>query len=639
VTAAEVAKRLSAKQHGRGWHACCPAHEDSTPSLVISEGDNGGTVVHCHGGCSPEAVCASVGLTLADLMPEERKPTQAIAAVYDYCDENGRLLFQKLRYYPKRFSQRHPDAASPGGWAWNLNGTRRVLFRLPELLARPEGAAIYLTEGEKDTLTLADWGLCASTNTEGASKGSDAQKWRPEYTETLRGADVVILPDNDEQGRARGEHVARQLDGVAARIRVVRLPQGKDVTDWRAGGGTLAELEQLTALAETWHSTAPAQQAATLARTDNEVTPCTLADVVALFQKWLHLPDPMPLYAALATIAANYLPGDAVWLGLVAPASSAKSEILTATLRLPKVHPAATITPAALLSGTSKKEKAPDANGGLLRAIGDFGVVVLKDFGSILSMRPDAKAEILAALREVYDGAWTRCVGTDGGRVLHWSGKVGLLFGATPVIDSHHSVMASMGERFLLCRIPPAGPEQATRALDHAGQGTLTMRRALADAVAGLFAAARRDPQAITEQEKESLVKWASLAVRLRSTVERDRQSRDIESVHGAEGPARLVLTLERLLAGLDTLGCDRQTALAVVERVALDSVPPLRRRAFDFLATQTGPVETRIVAEALALPTNTVRRVLEDLAAYSLSVRAGGGQGVADTWTAGRGE
>src|SRR5262245_3493406 len=43
--------------------------------------------------------------------------------------------------------------------------------------------------------------------------------------------------------------------------------------------------------------------------------------------------------------------------------------------------------------------------GGLLRQIGDFGILALKDFGSILSMRPDAKAELLAALRELYDGA------------------------------------------------------------------------------------------------------------------------------------------------------------------------------------------------------------------------------------------
>jgi hypothetical protein len=100
--------------------------------------------------------------------------------------------------------------------------------------------------------------------------------------------------------------------------------------------------------------------------------------------------------------------------------------------------------------------------------IGDFGILVMKDFGSILSMRPDAKAEVLAALREVYDGAWTRHLGTEGGRTLHWEGKVGLIFGSTGVIDAHHSVISGMGDRFLLNRMKP-DPAQFKRALAHMG--------------------------------------------------------------------------------------------------------------------------------------------------------------------------
>ena len=74
------------------------------------------------------------------------------------------------------------------------------------------------------------------------------------------------------------------------------------------------------------------------------------------------------------------------------------------------------------------------------------------------------------------------------------------------------------------------------------------------------------------------------LVVRLRGAVVRDRQSREIEAVYGAEGTARIGLTLERLLAGLDTLGVERETAMKVVEAVALDSVPPSRRRAYEYL-------------------------------------------------------
>jgi hypothetical protein len=97
-----------------------------------------------------------------------------------------------------------------------------------------------------------------------------------------------------------------------------------------------------------------------------------------------------------------------------------------------------------------------------------------------------------------------------------------------------------------------------------------------------------------------------------------------------------LVLSLERLLAGLDVIGCDRAVALRVVERVALDSVPPLRRQALDAVRKQRLPADTKAIAEAIGLPTVTTRRVLEDLAAYGLVVRDSQGQGHADTWTVG---
>jgi len=60
--------------------------------------------------------------------------------------------------------------------------------------------------------------------------------------------------------------------------------------------------------------------------------------------------------------------------------------------------------------------------------------------------------------------------------------------------------------------------------------------------------------------------------------------SREIENVYGAEGPARLALTLERLLAGLDAIGVDRKIGLNIIDAIAKDSVPPIRRRAYEHL-------------------------------------------------------
>ena len=109
--------------------------------------------------------------------------------------------------------------------------------------------------------------------------------------------------------------------------------------------------------------------------------PATLAAVNAAFRKWLVLKDLTPVHAVLGAVAANLLPGDPVWLGVIAPPSTAKTEILNALARIPHVEAVATLSMAALLSGTPKGQKAAGSKGGLLRKIGDFGVLVLKDFG------------------------------------------------------------------------------------------------------------------------------------------------------------------------------------------------------------------------------------------------------------------
>jgi bifunctional DNA primase/polymerase-like protein/FaeA-like protein len=362
--------------------------------------------------------------------------------------------------------------------------------------------------------------------------------------------------------------------------------------------------------------------------------PRPIDETLAVFDRWLILHDKTPIYAVLGTVAANLLPGDPVWLGVIGPPSSAKTEILNSISMLPHVVQAATLTVAGLLSGTPKKQHDKGAKGGLLRRLGEFGIISLKDFGSILSMHTETRAEVMAALREIFDGSWTRHLGTDGGKTLAWKGKVGLVFGATGVIDGHYSVIGAMGDRFLFSRLEPAGKGQFRRALKHVGPLSKQMRKELAEAVAGLFAGRKADPQPISEEEIGRIDRVISLAVRLRGAVERDRFHRDIQAIYGAEGTARIGLALERLLAGLDILGVGRSKALEVVEAVALDSVPPARRAAYEYLRNSTATETTAKVAAALGVPSVTVRRTLEDLAAYGLVKRTSQGQGNPDLWS-----
>jgi putative DNA primase/helicase len=175
-----------------------------------------------------------------------RKPF-SVVATYDYTDESGALLFQVVRHAPKDFRQRRPNGK--GGWTWSLGKTRRVLYRLREVRdAVAGGRMVLVVEGENDADNLRKLGFIATCNPGGANK------WRTEYTESLRDADVVIIGDNDDPGRAHVAQVALSLHGVASRVRALDLarvwavcPEKGDITDWIAAGGTA---EGLTVLIE-----------------------------------------------------------------------------------------------------------------------------------------------------------------------------------------------------------------------------------------------------------------------------------------------------------------------------------------------------------------------------------------------------
>ena len=373
------------------------------------------------------------------------------------------------------------------------------------------------------------------------------------------------------------------------------------------------------------------------------VAPRTLEEVVSIFKSSLFLPDPTILYVVAGAVAANQLDGDPVWLLVVGPPSSGKTEVLSSMSGLENVHPAATLTEGALLSGTAQKDHAQDAKGGLLREIGEYGIVLAKDFGSVLSMNKDTRAAMLAGLREIYDGSWTRRVGVDGGRKLHWEGKLGLIGGCTPAIDRHHAVIAAMGDRFVLFRIGGRVEDETSkqkrskqlirRALLGSGDEK-QLRRKLSEAVAGLFAGIEgREPRDITDDEIEFLSALAILVVRCRSAVERDGQSREIAAVPQSELPARVVKQLERLLAGLDVIGLDRDMALRVIAKVALDNMPAVRLNVIAALYELGDGAATTQIAEKTGLPSTATRRALEDLTAHGVINREPQGQGMADLW------
>jgi hypothetical protein len=192
--------------------------------------------------------------------PKKQQPElsskREISATYDYTDAQGELIYQVVRLEwieegkrQKTFRQRRPDLEKPGEWIWNLEGISHGLYRLPDLRESGIDETVFLPEGEKDVETLIAFGLTATTNSGGA------KNWQNDHAEMLRGRNVVVLVDNDDPGRERGNIIVASLQGIAACVRILDFshqdiwpsaPKGADITDWvKAREGTPEELIEI----------------------------------------------------------------------------------------------------------------------------------------------------------------------------------------------------------------------------------------------------------------------------------------------------------------------------------------------------------------------------------------------------------
>lgn len=221
------------RRSGGGWMIPCPAHEDSTPSLSIADG-NTGVVMKCFAGCDNTAILATHNLTWAEVLGdgEVRPSGLGSEVVYEYRDEQGKAVFEVVRLPNKQFRQRQRNDREPSGYQWNLRGVQRVLYHLPRVIrAVNQGEEVWITEGEKDADAVADHGVVATTNPGGAGK------WRDEYTRYLTDASVTIWADADEPGRIHARSVREALLPVAGQVRIVESEHGhKDAAAHFAAG-------------------------------------------------------------------------------------------------------------------------------------------------------------------------------------------------------------------------------------------------------------------------------------------------------------------------------------------------------------------------------------------------------------------
>jgi len=203
--------------------AQCPSHEDGRPSLSVCQGDRG-ALLYCFAGCSSKDIAADLGLTVSDLFDADRID-------YRYRDLSGKVVRTVKRTPTKDFPQ-------SGKTKWQ-RGTS-PLYNLPEVVqAVKDGRPVYFVEGEKDVETLRLCGVVGTTTAGGASN--------PHLSDfgPLRGAEVLLLPDNDPEGGKYAAKVTDLLGAVDAHVQVLAVKAGKDFSDHYAAGFTVEQLEHV----------------------------------------------------------------------------------------------------------------------------------------------------------------------------------------------------------------------------------------------------------------------------------------------------------------------------------------------------------------------------------------------------------
>lgn len=350
----------------------------------------------------------------------------------------------------------------------------------------------------------------------------------------------------------------------------------------------------------------------------------TWAELTAYVSKWFYHPDTEALAATLAVCASHTMTKrDPLWSFLVGPSSSFKTSVLIqACSSAPNAHIISKLTPKAFVShhnkGVTPAKGRKAAPSGLLDRVGPSGILLFKDFTTILSMREDDRSVIAGDLREIYDGRITLNSGVGGS---DWAGKITVLAACTPALDRAWGLKRELGERFVTIRLNYVEDdlELSIRANEQRG-----VEEQIASSIAMLgrrmisYATGDAGPPPKSYTRRIGIL--ASVAAKLRGTVSRNKQKRSVVEDTSCEQSPRISKSFGLLLtahAAMFQRPPDERD-FRIVRRVAFDTIPPTRLKVL--LALAPGADLTRIeLTKVTGIGYENMRWVCDDLKALEI--------------------
>ncbi|MCK9370232.1 hypothetical protein M0R04_10030 [Candidatus Dojkabacteria bacterium] len=352
----------------------------------------------------------------------------------------------------------------------------------------------------------------------------------------------------------------------------------------------------------------------------NAESPVKFAEFQEIADQWMLQADPHVLKIMSASIVANKLPGDPVWIFLVGPSGGGKTMILSMFNQLDDIYQLSNLTPNTFVSG---QRNVP----GLLYEI-NGKILTFKDFTTILQLYQEARNEIMSQMREIYDGSYKKKYGT--GEERDWVGKIGFIAGVTTVIDVTSQIYSALGERFIQYRlITPDRKAVGMHSIDNSSRKK-AVQDDIKNKVQEYFAryihgvVATIDPEeevGTSHEQKEKLVRITDFITLARSPVMRDGgPSREIYFKPSSEMPTRFTQQLNHLCMALMIMNRYETGNAELTDddelsiyKVALDSIPMMRRIMLQKI-TQYDQSSTVMVATLTNYPTSTTKRILEEL-------------------------
>lgn len=345
-----------------------------------------------------------------------------------------------------------------------------------------------------------------------------------------------------------------------------------------------------------------------------------IIDLKARFKKWLMMPEYSVVDVILGCIVANIIPGEATNLYVVGPSGTGKTEVIRAMEGYHKTQAISRMTSTTLVSGFAKAGRAS-----LLTKLGKQGktIILMKDFTSVLSMRPEVRTEILSQIREISDGKYDGFYGNDDSdsiRGLSWKGKLAFIAGVTNIIDEHQKVIQSLGERFLYYRMPKDNPMAvATFAQNNAGLEE-DMRKELTNGVRDFMRDIILHPIEQSKEMQKRLISLACMVAGARSVVSKNPYTGVHNYEPQPEGPSRLIKQLSQLGSGIaNVLAKDDidDEVYDILKKVATDTLPGLRYKIILWMTsnglTNGSMATTSQICNGINMSLNTTRHHLED--------------------------